>query len=60
MTMIESLARCVNPLATATVFNPTRPEYYRAEQLNPPAGHDAEPAVRITLSPQATAATDTS
>ena len=50
MSSIEALSACISPLQTARVFNPTRPEYYRADDLKaaPP-----EPAVTVTLSDEA-------
>ncbi len=50
MNLVESLFNCTTPVQTARVFNPTRPEYYRAEEPLP-----AEPAVKVTLSPEAQA-----
>lgn len=58
MSIFQSLAQCVNPLATAHVFNPTRPEYYlaTATPAAAPAAPAPDPAVRVTLSSEAQAA----
>jgi hypothetical protein len=58
MSSIESLSACTSPLQTAIIFNPTRPEYYRADELKAAAKAEkaaADPAVNITLSDQAQA-----
>jgi hypothetical protein len=54
MNAIQALSACTNPLQTAMVFNPTRPEYYRADEQKPTVSPDADSAsVTITLSAQA-------
>lgn len=55
MSSIESLSACTSPLQTAIIFNPTRPEYYRADDLKAAKAEKAaaDPAVNITLSDQA-------
>ncbi len=56
MSSIESLSACTSPLQTAIIFNPTRPEYYRADELKAAAEvkkDAASSAVNITLSDQA-------
>lgn len=58
MSSIESLSACISPLQTARVFNPTRPEYYRADELKVSKPKDTpatDPAVTITLSDAAQA-----
>jgi hypothetical protein len=57
MSSIESLSACTSPLQTAIIFNPTRPEYYRADDLKAAKAEKAaaDPAVNITLSDQAQA-----
>jgi len=57
MSSIEALSACTSPLASARVFNPTRPEYYRADDLKPAAPPaKTDPAVTVTLSDEAQAA----
>ncbi len=56
MNMYQCLSQCINPLATALVYNPTRPEYYRASEAPAQATQAADPAVRVTLSSEAQAA----
>ncbi|ESQ86211.1 hypothetical protein AEAC466_03175 [Asticcacaulis sp. AC466] len=60
MSSIESLSACISPLQTAKVFNPMRPEYYRADEMKAPKPKDTStrdgPAVTITLSDEAKAA----
>ncbi|CAL4866679.1 hypothetical protein MMA231_00923 [Asticcacaulis sp. MM231] len=57
MSSIEALSACTSPLQTAIIFNPTRPEYYRADELKAAKAEKAaaDPAVTITLSDQAQA-----
>ncbi len=57
MSPSEALSTCVSPLQTARVFNPTRPEYYRADEVKATAAAaKTEPAVTVTLSDEAKAA----
>lgn len=51
MSIAESLSSCTTPVQTARVFNPTRAEYYRADEIQ-----KTEPAVKVTISPEAQAA----
>ncbi len=59
MDSIESLALCKTPLETARVYNPMSPEYYLADQVKaaeqaaPETAPEANPAVKVTLSPEA-------
>ncbi len=63
MDSIESLALCKTPLETARVYNPMSPEYYLADQAKaaeqaapktaPETAPVANPAVKVTLSPEA-------
>jgi hypothetical protein len=59
MNAIEALSACTSPLQSAIVFNPTRPEYYRADEQKPATAKTAPPAVTITLSDQARQALNT-
>lgn len=57
MKSIDALNACVSPLSAARVFNPTRSEYYLKDTK--PASATPSAAVRVTLSPEAQAATKT-
>lgn len=52
MNAIQALSMCTNPVQTAIVFNPLRPEYYLADELKESDG-DTGQAVNVTLSEQA-------
>lgn len=55
---IAYLAECINPVATARVFNPTNPQYYLADQVKAveQTRPETDAAVKVTISQEAQSA----
>jgi len=55
---IAHLADCTTPVQTATVYNPTKPQYYLADQIKAveQARPETDAAVKVTISQEAQSA----